>query len=450
MFRRIPDKEVAEFLDSIKEVKKVAVDTETWYNPQVKGVTRFIKDPRKKLHPNNAPFIISMSTAGNNGVVIEVNATTLPPLREFFAGVREWIMFNANYDMHMLYNVGIQPKGKIVDVMVLHQLVDEEDNVWGLDDIAKKYRNSDADAYANAVLEVRKQLAKVNDCAYHDIDYYQVYKARPDVMIPYAASDTRDTFWLYEYFLPQIYAEDLEKVFEVECAVTPIIFQIERNGFGISEENIRKAEQKLSKELDTVTQQLVDIAGKEFNPNSSNDIVQAFKDLGYTYTAKTEKGNYKTDKEAIKALTHHDSDAVSQFAKLILQYRRIDKLLNTFISELKAYNQNGSVHCSFWQSGARTGRMSSSNPNLQNIESKDKTIRGCFKPRDGFILVFLDYSQQEYRLLAHHANEENLIKAIDNGLDVHRATASLVFGKPYESITADERQRAKTINFAQH
>ena len=273
MFKLIETQHVREYLDSIKEVNTVAVDTETWYNPSRRdAVIRFIKDSRGVLTPNNEPFIVSMSTDPNSGVVIECNTHTIPLLQEFFSRHRTVIFFNANFDLHMLHNVGIKPRGYFVDIMVMHQLINEEDTyegkpLFGLDNIARKYRSDDADKYAKEVLNVRKQLATANDCSYHDIDYYQVYKARPDIMIPYAASDTRDTFYLYEKFLPMIHSENLEKPFDVEMRIIPIVFQIERNGYGVIEENVEAAEKRLNKELKDTEAQIHMVVGDQINRN---------------------------------------------------------------------------------------------------------------------------------------------------------------------------------------
>lgn len=454
---KIDDSRVSSFFAEIKDLPYVAVDTETWYNPRnTHAIIRYIKDSRGVLHPNNEPFIMTVSTAPDNGFVIEVNEATLPYIRDFLETPQRKIMANAPFDLIMFKNMGIEPQGEFVDVLVLHNLINEEDvdeetgkYLYGLDALAAKYISPDANKYAIELQQYRRKLASEMGCSMYDVSYKTIYEHNPELMVMYATSDTRNTLALYELWLPQIYLEELDYVYGIEMSIIPIITQIEVTGHAIDLGQVHTAEQELQAELENISQQVYKMAGKEININSSNDIVATYQHLGYDYSKKSEKGNWVTDKLALKALTHHSNKDVSKFSQLILDYRKIYKMLNTFLQELKTYYQpDGKIHAHFWQAGTRTGRFSSSDPNMQNIDKKNTIIRRCFIPSKDYILAYFDYAQQEYRLLAHHANEKGLIDMIEQGYDVHKATAALIFNKPIDQVTDDERAKGKQTNFA--
>lgn len=448
-FHFIPDDKVKDFLKQKSKLPIVAVDTETHYIADDNKVTRFIT---KDNTPNNTPFLLTLSD-GVTGWAIELNPVTIPHVKSFLENSAiEKVFFNAVYDLEMLLNIGIEVKGKIHDVLIIHHLLDEEDRdengerIMGLKPLSVKYIAQDADKFESYVDTVRNALAKERKVRKNDISYYHVYLAAKDVMVDYAASDTLYTMILFNKWYPELQKQNLMNVYQIEINCIWAIVSAEMRGYKIDKKRLVEMEKELTVELENITNKIYNLAGKEFNIDSDEQLVEAFMGLGAEYHAITEKGNWKTDKEVLKSYLEHEVPAVRELAESVLEYRSTSKLLNTYIENIKEFMQaDGRVHPSFWQTGTRTGRMSSSKPNFQNIDPRAKEL---FIPDDDYILVFMDAAQQEYRMLAHYAKEHKLIEMIKKGYDVHRATAALLYNKSYEEVTDAERKDGKTFNFA--
>ena len=221
---------------------------------------------------------------------------------------------------------------------------------------------------------------------------------------------------------------------------------METEGFEVDAEGIAAYGEELEKDIDAISAQIFDLVGKEFNINSPKQLgVALFEDLGLPCKKKTKSG-YSTNAEVLEGL--QDKHPV---VPLILEYRTLSKLKSTYCDGLlKVISTDGRIHSSFNQTETRTGRISSTEPNLQNIPVRTKRgveLRKFFKAKEGFTLVDADYSQIELRVLADIAADENMLSAFNENMDIHAITASEVFGVPLEQVTSEMRRSAKAVNF---
>ena len=241
-----------------------------------------------------------------------------------------------------------------------------------------------------------------------------------------------------------------EKLYrEIELPLSTVLYEVEREGVCVDMKKFPEFSEKFNKELDVLSQEVYRLAGVEkFNLNSPfqlSDIL--FEKLGYESKGikKSIRGGYSTSAEVLEKLAEEH-----EIARKILRYRELQKLLSTYIDGIRPLVSNGKIHTTYNQTMTTTGRLSSANPNLQNIPvrtEEGKELRKLFVAKDGNVLVDADYSQIELRLLAHFSGCKALVEAYRNGEDVHSATASRVFGVPQSEVTSALRRRAKTINF---
>lgn len=474
-FKRIPDEEVSDIVSWWQGLPYYAVDTETYYNRDYpERVTRFIGTRNSR---NNTPFVITLTNnKEDRSIAIELNEKTIPSVRLLLEDSHaKKVFFNASYDLQMLHNIGIKVAGDIEDVMFIHHLLDEEDEViipykegeerkrdqsgkiipktkriQGLKPITVKYLDESGDKFESAVDEVRRLLSVEMECHKEDVSYLQVHQVAPEIMIDYACSDTLYTMQLYNLWRHKLGEQGLEGIYRIETECIRGIVDIELIGHKVDVPLLEKLKAKLLKQGQECVFNIYDLVEEPFNVNSDGELVEAFKVLGAEYHNVTEKGNWQTSEDVLKPYLEHEIEAVRKLAKYVLEFRDCSKMLNTYVENLLFFAQEGDrVHPSFWQTGTRTGRMSSSKPNFQNIPSKFDVIRECFIPEDEYILCYFDAAQQEYRLLAHYAREQRLMDMIHDGLDVHTSTAALVLDKPYDDITDRERSDyGKTMNFA--
>jgi len=432
----------------------LAFDTETFYNPNnQQAIVRWIKG-----NPTNEPFLLTISD-GQTGWAVYFSDETRPLVAELLAapGLTK-VFYNAKYDIHMLRNIGIDVAPPVVDVMVMRHLLDENSDVRDLKGNAVKYIDPDADYWERAVDEERARIAKERKVPKDAVSYQDV---PADVMIRYATADTLYTYRLYQRWSPSIQEMDLMSLLDTEMRCLMSIVEIERTGMRVDLEYLRNLDMEISAKLEELEKALVATARQygltEFNPNSANDIVAVYTAMGVNYYYKTDKGAWRTDSDTLTTyLRHCGVLAAETFTERLLEFRNEEKILNTFVRGLLSYVQeDGRVHPEFWQTGTRTGRMSSSNPNFQNFPKGDDRIRRAFIPSDGYVFVYMDYAQQEYKLLAHYAQDAALINAIKQGWDVHAATGCLFAGitmEEWSRLPEKEakaiRQRGKTANFA--
>jgi DNA polymerase-1 len=255
---------------------------------------------------------------------------------------------------------------------------------------------------------------------------------------------------LYDLLNPRLDHFELRKLYEtIELPLVPVLAEMERNGIKIDRGILQKMSSRMEKQLSEVTSKIYQAAGEEFNINSPKQLGEIlFEKLNLPIIKKTRKtGGYSTDQAVLEELAQ-----TYEIPKLILEYRQISKLKSTYVDALPAliHPKTGRVHTSFNQTGAATGRLSSSDPNLQNIPIRSelgRLIRAAFIPEKGNLLISADYSQVELRILAHLSQDEVLVNAFRAGEDIHERTAREVFKEEERLNPAECRRRAKVINF---
>ncbi|MCJ7629236.1 MAG: DNA polymerase I, partial [Longimicrobiales bacterium] len=266
----------------------------------------------------------------------------------------------------------------------------------------------------------------------------------------YACEDADFTLRLRELFEPQLRKQKLDGLFrEVEMPLVPVLARMEMNGIRIDVPFFRAMNEKLETDLKSLREEIVKMAGEEFNLNSTPQLREIlFEKLGLPSLKRTKTGP-STDASVLEELAAMGHALPTQ----LLAYRQLEKLRNTYVDALpRLVNpQTGRIHTSFNQTVAATGRLSSSDPNLQNIPIRTelgREIRKGFVAEDGHHFFGADYSQIELRILAHFSGDEAFVRAFREGIDVHKQTAAVIFEVPLDEVTSEMRSRAKTINFA--
>ena len=343
---------------------------------------------------------------------------------------------HAKYDINVLSTHGVNVRGVAFDSMLESYVFNATTTRHDMDSLATRYLGYTTIKYE----EVAGKGAK-------SIPFGQVDL---DTATRYAAEDADVTLRLHQALYPQLQAEPrLLKVYEeIEMPLVPILAKMEQRGVLIDIDELRRQSQQLGKRMVELQKQAYASAGHEFNMDSPKQLQAVlFDELGLPVRVKTPTGQPSTNEEALEAI----ADA-HELPRKLLEYRGLAKLRSTYTDKL-ASNVNertGRVHTSYHQAVAATGRLSSADPNLQNIPirtEEGRRIRQAFIAPPGWKIMAADYSQIELRIMAHLSGDEGLLRALGNGGDVHRATAAEVFGIPPEEITANQRSAAKAINF---
>lgn len=340
---------------------------------------------------------------------------------------------NLKYDIEVLACYGIQVRGALFDTMVAHYLLNPESR-HGMDILAQEYLSYNPMSFQE-MMGREKDIRKV--------DLVRLKE--------YACEDADVTLQLREVFAPMLVEKGVEKLFrDLETPLIPVLADMERTGIRIDTAELARLQQDFKKELDEVEKRIFTEAGESFNLNSPKQLGDIlFKKLALIEKPKkTKTGQWSTSEEVLSDLAA-DHAIVAD----ILEYRSIGKLLSTYIEALpqEINPRTGRIHTSFNQTLTSTGRLSSSNPNLQNIPVRTRRgqmIRRAFVPSDGgHVLMSADYSQIELRIIASLAGEDAMIDAFAHGQDIHRSTAARVFGVPLEEVTKEQRSHAKSVNF---
>lgn len=437
------------WIDRAIEIGVIAIDTET-----------------TSLTPAMADLVgISMSTAEGNGCYIplghreatgysesfdftmtEKKSDTPPlvqiPLKHAMEMLKPMLEdpsvlkvgHNIKYDLQMFLAHGVRVS-PVDDTMLMSYILDGSRHGHGMDELAKTFLNHDTIAYKDVTGSGKNQVT---------FDLVPLDKARD-----YAAEDADITLRLYNIFKPRIVPEHMTTVYEtLERALAPVIADMEFAGIRVDPAFLRRMSNDFAKKIDALERTIHEMAGQAFNiasPKQLGDVL--FGAMGLQGGRKTKTGGYSTGADVLEELSgqHPIVDA-------ILEWRGLSKLKSTYADALpEAINpRTGRVHTSFSLAGTNTGRLSSSDPNLQNIPIRTedgRKIREAFIPADGHLLLSVDYSQIELRLAAEMADIKALKQAFHDGIDVHAATASQVFGVPLDQMTPDIRRNAKAINF---
>ena len=440
----------------------VAIDTETYYNPDNEGVIRFIEGSK-----NNVPFCLT-ATVKVDGEYVSyyIPEEEIPSCAPWLTDTEVTkILHNFHYDAHILMNIGITIMGHIWDTMIMIHLINEEQECImpdgtvkeskALKNLAHHYLEEDATYYEKLIAEIRRTIAKNRDVNLGDVSYKDILHANFDAMKDYACSDTEYTYRLWELFLPRLTSQMLGKAYDIDVNATWAVIDMERNGIKIDTDYYMALEKELEDTIRSIDAEIKELGiPNELNINSADDIVEMFSLLGVTWKWFTEKESYQTNDTVLKGFKEGKPQ---ELAQLILKRRDATKIKDTFISQMLFYKQHdGKVHPDFnvcpkdnSVGGTVTGRLSSSDPNLQNIPKSDDRIRKGVVPSEGYSLVSMDYSQQEYRLMAVYASDRTLTGIIKSGVDIHSGTAALMLNIPVEEAAKKQnRQIGKTLNFS--
>jgi DNA polymerase-1 len=345
---------------------------------------------------------------------------------------------NLKFDLEILRRYGIELKGIHFDTMIASYLLNPSFRQHNLNYLALEHLDHKMIPISDLIGTGKKQ---------------KIFAEVPikDACL-YSCEDADFTLRLKEVFAPKLSLLSLEKLFfEVELPLIEVLAEMEIVGVSIDVQHLKRMSQNLSKQLDDLTEQIYDLAGKKFNINSTQQLSKIlFEDLKLTPVRRTEKKTAQsTDIGVLETLAKEHP-----LPKILLDYRQLSKLKSTYIDALPALvnKRTGRIHTSFNQTVTATGRLSSSDPNLQNIPIRTdlgKQIRKAFIPRNSdFLIISADYSQVELRILAHFSQDKTLMDAFKRGEDIHIRTASEVFGVPIEKVTQEERAVAKTTNFS--
>ncbi|MEE7546105.1 DNA polymerase I, partial [Xanthomonas sp. Kuri4-1] len=343
---------------------------------------------------------------------------------------------HGKYDLHVLRRHGIAVAGYADDTLLESFVLNSGSARHDLDSLARRYLGYDTVKYEDICGKGAKQIPFAHVAL--------------DDATRYAAEDADITVRLHRVLEPRLAAEPgLARVYrEIEMPLVGVLARIEANGVRVDADELRRQSADLSRRMLAAQQKATELAGRTFNLDSPKQLqALLFDELKLPAVVKTPKGQPSTNEEALEAIADQH-----ELPRVILEYRGLAKLRSTYTDKLPEmiHPQSGRVHTSYHQAGAATGRLSSSDPNLQNIPIRTedgRRIRRAFVAPPGRKLIACDYSQIELRIMAHLSGDPGLVAAFESGADVHRATAAEVFGRPIDEVTGNERRAAKAINF---
>lgn len=365
--------------------------------------------------------------------------TLIENFRPFFENETiEKIGQNLKYDLKILSRYNIQVKGKLFDTMIAHYLINP-DMRHNMDILSETYLKYAPKSIEDLIGKKGKNQLSMRTVPLEDAKEY-------------AVEDADITFQLKEHFQPILEKVGTKKLFdEIEIPLVQVLADMETEGINLDVAFLKNMSVEMQKDIDTFEEQIYETAGEKFNLASPKQLGEVLFDkmkIGGAKQKKTKTGQYATGEEVLSFLADEH-----QIVRDILEWRQMVKLQSTYIDALpnQVDEKTGRVHTDYMQTVAATGRLSSTNPNLQNIPirtEKGRLIRKAFIARDAnYTLLAADYSQIELRIIAALSGEENMIKAFQNHEDIHRSTAAKVFNVPLEEVTKEQRSQAKTVNF---
>ena len=343
---------------------------------------------------------------------------------------------NLKYDINVLSSYGVEVKGKMFDTMLAHYILHPELR-HGMDYMAEVYLKYKTIHIDELIGERGKNQKNMRDL-------------KPESVYEYAAEDADITLQLKTRLEKELEEAGLTKLFEeIEMPLMPVLALMERNGVMVDTESLKQTSEEFTQKMNQLEKEIQNLAGETFNISSPRQVgVILFEKLKIVdKPKKTKTGQYVTSEDVLQNLK-----GKHPIIEKILEFRGYKKLLSTYIDNLPTLinPSTGHIHTSYNQSVTATGRLSSSDPNLQNIPIRDangKEVRKAFIPDPGCEFFSADYSQIELRLMAHLSKDENMIEAFREGHDIHRATAAKIYKLPLEEVSSDQRRKAKTANF---
>ncbi|QIY90827.1 DNA polymerase I [Chryseobacterium gallinarum] len=346
------------------------------------------------------------------------------------------VAHNLKFDYKILKQYDITVKGAMFDTMIAHYLLNP-DGRHGMDYLSEVYLNYKPVSIETIIGKKGKKQGNFRD-------------ADLRTQTDYAAEDADITFQLYELFAPQLKKENLEELFyNIEMPLMEVLAKMELTGISLDEKWLAQESIDLENDLRQLEVKIFELSGEEFNMNSPKQLGEIlFEKMQLDPKAKkTKTGQYATSEDVLQKLA-----SKHEIIKHILEYRTYQKLKSTYVDALPSQidKSDNRVHTNFSQTTAATGRLASVNPNLQNIPIRTlrgQQIRGAFVSGEGSKIISADYSQIELRLIAEISGEENMIKAFQDGEDIHASTAAKLFKIPLEEVSKTQRSQAKTVNF---
>ncbi|MCU9925806.1 DNA polymerase I [Aeromonas caviae] len=429
----LDEAEFDEWLARLQAAPLFAFDTETtsldYMEARVVGVS-FAIEPGKAAYVPFGHDYLGAPVQLTEAVVLG----KLKPLLEDPARLK--VGQNLKYDRNVLLNHGIELQGIAYDTMLESYVLNSTASRHDMDSLARRYLNVETISFEDIAGKGGKQLT------FNQIELEQA--------APYAAEDADITLRLHQALWGKLSAEPgLAKVFsEIELPLLPVLARMERLGTTIEPKLLHQQSQEIEVRLAELEKQAHELAGQEFNLSSPKQLGEIlFTKLGLPIIKKTPKGAPSTAEEVLAELAE-----TYELPRLLMEHRGLAKLKSTYTDKLPLMikPQTGRVHTSYHQAVAATGRLSSTDPNLQNIPVRNeqgRRIRQAFIPCAGYKLVAADYSQIELRIMAHLSGDKGLLTAFAEGKDIHKATAAEVFGVALDAVTSDMRRSAKAINF---
>ena len=418
--------DVQNLCNEIKANKELCFDTETTglnpFNSEIIGISVSLEKSKA--------YYIHLFESENKLDYIQM-------LKEVFedANIKK-IGQNIKFDMEVLGHAGISVKGELFDTMIAHYILQPELK-HNLDYLAETYL-----AYSPVSIETLIGSKGKGQLNMKDVEI--------DKLKEYASEDADITLQLAKILKKELQKQDLDKLaYDMEMPLIHVLTWMETSGVKLDRDALKTYSEKLTKDIISIREEIIQLAGVDFNIASPKQLGEVLFDKLKIVDnpKKTKSKQYSTSEETLLAIRENHP-----IIHKILKYRSLTKLLSTYVDALpKLINPNtGRVHTSFNQAIAATGRLSSNNPNLQNIpvrEEEGREIRKSFIPDDRYILLSADYSQIELRLMAHMSDDKAMIEAFNQNEDIHAATAAKIYKIPVNEVSKEQRSRAKTANF---
>lgn len=424
--------EFTKLINKIKQTKIFAVDTETTSlntnEAQLVGISLCCQEYEAAYVP------ISHVNTDINQLECTWVISQLKPILENNKYTK--IMQNAKYDINIFYKYGINIIAGFVDTMLESYVLNSTITKHNMNDLAVKYLDHKPISYEQVAGTGKKQIT-FNQVAIADASNY-------------AAEDADITLRLHNVFQQKLAKEaKLQALLsEVELPLVPVLAQMERIGVAIDVNALQQQTEALTAKLESIQESIYNIAGKQFNILSTKQLQEIlFNELKLPIIKKTAAGKPSTSEDVLQELSFEYA-----IAQQIINYRSLYKLKTAYTEKLPTMidQSTNRLHTTYHQAVTSTGRLSSADPNIQNIPIKTpqgKLIRNAFIAKQGYKIIAADYSQVELRIMAHLSEDKGLIEAFNNNLDVHKITASEIFNTPVAEVTKDQRRKAKTINF---
>ena len=426
-------KDLDDWIKKIKNSKAFAIDTET---DSVDTITANLLGISISVNENEGCYIPLGHTYEDCPKQLSMDYVIKTLGSAIEENQNKVVGQNLKFDIPILSRHGINITNFLADTMLMSYVLNSTATRHGMDRLAEYYLNYTTTKYTDVTGTASKQISFA--------------EVKLDVATNYAAEDADITLRLFNVFSPLLKDKPVQKKLleDLEYPLVHVLARVEQNGAKIDKKKLANHSQELSEKIDELSKQAFKIAGEEFNLDSPKQLLEIlYEKQGLPVLKKTPKGQPSTNEDTLQRLSEE-----YELPRIILQYRTLAKLKSTYTDSLINIEnpKTKRIHTSYQQAVTSTGRLSSTEPNLQNIPIKTaegRRIREAFVPEKGNVLISADYSQIELRIMAHLSKDKNLTYAFNNDVDVHSSTAAEVFGVSIDNVSQDQRRSAKAINF---